>query len=289
MEHRFSNLPRDYGLPFGWWGHRDDPPARRSIVQLLDDGVLDARVAAFLWLVLERRASVVVNAETDGVGKTTLLTALLDFLPPDLTLIYLRGWYERFEFLESVDPACGYMLCNEISHHLPTYLWGRGVRQMFEAMDAGFGMATTVHAANAAEVFTLLSAYPLEVPPALLGRIDLILTLGMGSGASGLLRRLMCLRLVRDDAAAGLPSSVALAERDVLLSPLQSRPGRLVGVLAERFGYDLGRAAEELARREQVLLRLQRDGVTAPDLVREAILAQSGTRLEEGEPRAALD
>lgn len=269
MEQRFINLPKDHQLPFGWWGHRADPPAARSVIDLIEDGVLDTRIAAFLWLALEQRASLVVAAEPHEAGKTTTLTALLDFLPADVQPIYLRGWYERFEFLKTVGPDEGYILCNEISSHLPTYLWGRGVRRMFEAMQLGYGMATTVHASGAAGVFDVLTAYPLEVPLELASQIDLVVTLGVGAGTTGKLRRVMRLELVRPSPDG--PTFEPIAERDVPLGSLASRPGQLLNVLCERFGLDAGASATVLARREQCLARLVRDGVRTPDAVRQAI------------------
>jgi len=56
-------------------------PPRHSIVELIADGVLDAELASLAWLLIEARLPVVVAALARGVGKSTLLEALLDFLP----------------------------------------------------------------------------------------------------------------------------------------------------------------------------------------------------------------
>ena len=56
-------------------------PNSRSIVELIRAGTLDAELAAQLWLLVEARVPIVVAAEAQGVGKSTLLHALLDFLP----------------------------------------------------------------------------------------------------------------------------------------------------------------------------------------------------------------
>ena len=262
--------PWSYAEPFGWWGFSSEGQGR-SIAELIRDDVLTARVAAFLWLALEHRASLVVAAEPHGAGKTTLLTALLDFLPAEAAPTYLRGWYERFEFLDSTTPESAYLLCNEISQHLPTYLWGRGVRRVFEAARQGYGLATTMHATGAAGVLTLLTAYPLEVPIEHAAVLDFVLTLGIGPRRGEVVRRLLRLEEVRLTPDGVLIEP--LAERDVLLSELESRPGQLVGVLGARFGLEPDAAAAELARREQFLRRLVARGVTAPEAVRAAIQA----------------
>lgn len=270
MEYHVNRTAPDRALPFGWWGHRASPERRFSVVDLLQHGNLDARIAAFLWMAIESRASLVVSATLEDAGKTTMLTALLDFLPPEVETLYLRGWYERFDFVETHDPDTTYLLCNEISDNLPTYLWGPGVRRLFEAVERGFSMATTLHVNGAAEMVDVLTAFPLEVPRRLLSNVDFVLTLSGGSRSANFLRRLMRVEMIHpfnDDNV----KIERIAERDVLLSPLVSRPGRLIGVLTERFGIERGYATNELARREQFLERLQRDGLGQSNNMREAI------------------
>jgi len=262
----------DRGEPFGWWGHRSSPARPYTIVDLLHNGNLDARIAAFFWLAIERRASLVVTSTLQDAGKTTLLTALLDFLPQDIERLYLRGWYERFDFIESKDPRTTYLLCNEISDNLPTYLWGPGVQRLFETAALGYPLATTVHGDGAAAMVELLTAYPLDVPLAHLASIDFVLTLGGGSRSSGFLRRLMRVETIdaTDDAGLRIES---IAERDVLLGPLVTRPGQLIGLLTDRFGLPRQEAITQLARREQFLEHLVHEnaGMDSAESVRDAI------------------
>ncbi len=270
MESRLNRTEQDRALPFGWWGHRSSPEQRLSIVDLLKEGNLDARVAAFLWMAVEARASIVVASTIEDAGKTTLLTALLDFLPAEVETIYLRGWYERFDFLDSRDPATTYLLCNEISDNLPTYLWGNGVLRLFESAERGFSLATTIHVDTAGEMIDALSSFPLEVPRRLLGNIDFVLSLSGGIRSSKYLRRLMRVEMLRADHEDVV--SETISERDVMLSPMVSRTGRMIGVLTERFGIDRDYATSEFARREQFLEQLQREELDPTGSVRDALL-----------------
>ena len=74
-------------------------PPRRSIVELIADGVLDAELAALAWLLIEARVPIVVGALARGAGKSTLLEALLDFLPASVRRIDLAGQAEDFAWL----------------------------------------------------------------------------------------------------------------------------------------------------------------------------------------------
>ena len=52
-----------------------------------------------LWLLIEARVPIVVAAEAQCVGKSTLLGALLDFLPPGVRVVELAGEDETFDWL----------------------------------------------------------------------------------------------------------------------------------------------------------------------------------------------
>ena len=181
-----------YDEPFAWWGAVWSPPPERTVVDLITDGVLSAKLAGLLWALLARRASIVVAAGSSGAGKTTLLTALLDFLPSDTRRLYLRGCYESFGFLEdpAVDPARTVLLVNEISAHLPTYLWGPAVRRVFAAAGRGFGLAATAHAASIAELVAGVTGYPLRVPLRDLAAVDVVVLLDAWE-AGGTLHRVV--------------------------------------------------------------------------------------------------
>ncbi|TVR76183.1 MAG: type II secretion system protein E [Sphaerobacteraceae bacterium] len=268
-EHHFAR-PRNYQQPFNWWGYRASPERPLTITELISQGTLDDQLAAFLWVVMEERATIIVAATPQEAGKTTMLTALLDFLPEGIEQIYLRGWYERFEFLEEDrDPTATYLLSNEISSHLPIYMWGRGVRRMFEAASEGYGFGATVHAASAAEVIHMLENYPLEVPQQLLTEIDLVLTMTYRPGVKKPLRRVMRLELIEN--AGQVPAPRILASRDVIGTELQSSPGTLINALVRQFGMEREDATSRLARRSSALTKMVRSETFAPEDVHRAI------------------
>jgi energy-coupling factor transporter ATP-binding protein EcfA2 len=155
-----------YEEPFAWWGPGWQAPAPRDIVGLLRDETIDAWTAANLWAALARRQSLTVVAGESGVGKTTLLTALLDFLPPGTRRVYLRGCFESFAFLSdpSIAPSQTALLINEISPHLPVYLWGPAVSRILEAAQRGFTLLATAHADSVHELVGALTGSPLRIP-----------------------------------------------------------------------------------------------------------------------------
>lgn len=258
-----------YDEPFGWWGYHWSAPQPRSLVWLIQAGSLDTRLAAFLSLAIELRRTVIVVAEPQEAGKTTLLTALLDFRSPETEPIYLRGWYERFSFLDSVPPERAYLLCNEISAHLPTYLWGQGVRRVFEAGMKGYAFVTTMHATSASDAADLLMRYPLEIPAQHIAAIDLVVSLDIGYVNNRLVRRIMRVEQV-------LPHQDGfrldtLAERPLLRADLEQRTGRMIAAIAGWANVSDDEAARMFSRRERLLQSWLSDGTVEVDDVRAAI------------------
>lgn len=132
-----------------YWHYESRRPL--SVAQIIALGSVDIETAALIWLLLERGASLTVAGPTDpqpGVGKTTTLNALLQFLPEGTALVYMSGMYENFAFtrLPDIDPATTYALCNEVSDHLPIYMWGRIARRYLTLPSQGYHVATSVHA-----------------------------------------------------------------------------------------------------------------------------------------------
>jgi hypothetical protein len=87
----------------GWWGYHWAAPQPLSITRIIAAGSLDAELAALLWILVEGRVPLVVAAEAPLAGKSTTLTALLDFLPSSVRRVFLRGWTEDFSWLPDAD------------------------------------------------------------------------------------------------------------------------------------------------------------------------------------------
>lgn len=153
-------------VPFLWWGPSGIPPARRNLGWLVEQGTLSAPAAGLLAAAVACRLSLAVVAERSGAGKTTLLTAALARLPPDARRIYPRGQWEPFSFLGEPDvrPERDVLLINEISPHLPGYLWGAGVGRVLDAARLGFAIYATAHAADAAGLCRVLAEPGLSLP-----------------------------------------------------------------------------------------------------------------------------
>ncbi|MGH2401211.1 MAG: hypothetical protein ACRDE6_00740 [Candidatus Limnocylindria bacterium] len=143
-------------FPEGWWGYHWAPPRPMSAVELIGTPTIDSRLMATLWAVVSRRRSVMLSSEAPQAGKTTALSALVDFLPDDTTGIFVRGWWEEYDWLDEIPPDTGYLLINEMSDHLPIYVWGRAARGALMLAGKGWGLGATMHADSLPEALDAL-------------------------------------------------------------------------------------------------------------------------------------
>lgn len=202
----------------GRWAVRPVPPEPRSIVELIQTGTLDAELAATIWLLIEGRVPLLVAAGRPGVGASTLLAALLEFIPPELRVVELRGADETFDWLPQASelgwpgvarrPAEGapfrpedtVLLAAELSDHAPAATWGEAARIAVRAAAIGYGLAATIQGDSLDDVFEALRASPIGLGDDELSRLGVVLVLRQSAGGH---RRVAAAHYVRPVARDG--------------------------------------------------------------------------------------
>lgn len=202
----------DTSPALGRWAFRPIPPEPRSIAELIRTGTLDAELAATIWLLIEARVPLLVAGGHQGVGKSTLLGALLDFLPPELRVVELRGADETFEWLPQASelgwpgvarrPADGspirpedtVLLVPELSDRTPAYTWGDAARIAVRAAAIGYGLVATIHGNSLDDAFEELRASPVGLGDDELSRLGVVLVLRQIGGGP---RRVVAAHYVR--------------------------------------------------------------------------------------------
>jgi hypothetical protein len=177
------------------WAMRLVPPEPRSIVQLLRDRTLDPELAAHLWLLVGAGVPVVVAAGPQHAGKTTLLNAVLDFLPGERHIVELAGEGETFGWLpqatelgwpgvarpaadhDPIRPATTVLYAHELSDHTPAYTWDAAARVFVRAASIGYQLAATIHADSLEDVFEMLRWPPVRLTDDELSHLGIVLIL----------------------------------------------------------------------------------------------------------------
>ncbi|MGB2819652.1 MAG: hypothetical protein WBF17_01625 [Phycisphaerae bacterium] len=117
-----------------------------SIVDLMDAGTVTPELAAYSLAAIGGGASLLVGAVPGGAGKTTVMGALLNFVPPDAQLAAADGMAAIRLGAEAPRPRRCY-ICHEIGRGpYYAYLWGPELRAYFDLPAAGHMLATNLHA-----------------------------------------------------------------------------------------------------------------------------------------------
>jgi hypothetical protein len=284
-------------FPEGWWGYHWEPPTPMSVVELIGTPAIDARLMATLWVVVDRRRSVMLSSEAPQAGKTTLLSALVDFLPAGTTGIFVRGWWEEYDWLDDIEPGTGYLLINEMSDHLPVYVWGRAARGALILAGRGWGIGATMHADSLPEAIEGLRS-GLGATDADLAGLTIYLQFSAYLTPAGMYRRVEEAWHLRLDADGGLAPvrlgaieggrspSLTGAQRMPVPPMLTSDEGRSArpflhdtdgyAVLAASLGLTAEAFEAELAHRSAFLEELAERGVCDPPSVAAAIRGRTG-------------
>jgi hypothetical protein len=193
-----------------WWHY--DSRRQLSTAQIIALGSVDVKTVALVWLMLEHGASLTVAGPTDpqpGIGKTTTLNALLQFLPEGTALAYMSGMYEDFAFtqLPDIDPASTYALCNEVSDHLPIYMWGRVARRYLALPTRGYHIATSVHADTIDDVIYMYQ-HDLRVSVEDVRQLGLVVNIGLVGNLYPLRRRWLTTHFLQPQVDPNCPDAV---------------------------------------------------------------------------------
>ena len=165
------------------------------MVDLIRSGTLDTQLAAHLWLLFESRVPVIVAATVDGVGRSTLLDALLGFLPAGVRVVELAGRDEDFAWLPQATelgwpgvarPIEGsapirsdttVLRITEFSDGLPAHTWGAAARVAVRAASIGYGLAATIRGDSLDDVFEMLRQPPVQLTDDELSHLGVVIVL----------------------------------------------------------------------------------------------------------------
>ena len=288
-------MPPGFGppsLPPAWWGSDGGgEPVERSITALIADRTLDAELAALLWLLIEAGVPIVVAGPRRS-GRTTVLTALLAFLPPESRTILLEGGDEDFGSVpEAVElgwrrevraPAPvlrlpgTVLLAAELADRPPLGVWGERALIVVRALSLGYGLAATIEAAGLDEAFAALRGGDVGAGADELAGLGIVIVLG--GRVDGAAPSIMVAHYVRPPArdphghVQRLPPAV-LAARDARSGRLEDFSWGIVDELAGRTGRRPIDLEREQAMRSGLLARLAAAGIGDPVEVREAVAA----------------
>lgn len=169
-----------------------------SIVDLMRAGTISADMAAFSFCAVRAGASLLTAARPGGAGKTTLMAAMLAFLPRGEELRTVGNGASRVPRGNSRHGReC--LLCHEIGQGLYFgYLWGREAAAFFQANARGVRVASNLHADTIEDIYAELTRPEIAVAESDLARVGLVAFMAMRSTGAGVVRRVSSLHAAAD-------------------------------------------------------------------------------------------
>jgi flagellar protein FlaI len=182
-----------FGTAFTIRKFRDDP---YSIIDLINIDTFTEEMAAYLWICLENRASIMILGGT-AAGKTTALNALACLIKPGSKIITIEETaelnlsHENWVSLiarqsyglggNSIGEVALFDLVKTSMRHRPDVLIvgevrGQEAYVLFQALATGHGGMCTMHAENLDSAVKRLTQKPMEISPAYIPLMNLVIS-----------------------------------------------------------------------------------------------------------------
>jgi len=161
-----------------------------SIVDLIRAGTINVEMAACALRAMESGASLLTGAVPGGAGKTTLMAAILNFLPPGVPIATVDHPAVIAEGLRQAasEPVC-YLAHEFGSGRYYGYIWGRDVADFLSLAEGPRQVASCLHADTLEQLTEIVCSPPLRASRENLGKIGLILFMHVSAGPGGYQRR----------------------------------------------------------------------------------------------------
>ncbi|MCL6579308.1 MAG: type II/IV secretion system ATPase subunit [Candidatus Bathyarchaeota archaeon] len=274
-KHRLAVCYRREVTPFGTAftirKFREDP---YSIIDLINLGTYSEEMAAYFWLCLENRASIMVLGGT-AAGKTTALNALACLIKPGSKIITIEETaelnlpHENWVSLiarqsyglggTSVGEVTLFDLVKTSMRHRPDILIvgeirGQEAYVLFQALATGHGGMCTMHAENLDSAVKRLTSKPMDISPAYIPLMNIVLSVQRVHLTKGTekkaYRRVIDVNEIADyeDYRSALKWN---PNKDVYVSSFDK--SLMLSRISERIGVTKKELIEELNRRKDVL------------------------------------
>ena len=170
---------------------REDPV---TVIDLLNFGTMDHRIAAYAWLLMEHRASTIIVGATAS-GKTTFLNAMLSMQRPASKILTIEevqeinipheNWISMLSrpsyglSAEKIGEVSLFDLVKAAMRMRPDMLAvgeirGEEAYVLFQAISTGHGGICTLHAEEVTSAMQRLTSKPMDVAPAYIAYLDLV-------------------------------------------------------------------------------------------------------------------
>jgi flagellar protein FlaI len=287
-----------FGTAFTIRKFRDDP---YSIIDLINIGTFTEDMAAYLWICLENRASVMVLGGT-AAGKTTALNALGCLIKPGSKIMTIEetaelnlsheNWVSLIARQSyglgggSVGEVALFDLVKTCMRHRPDLMIvgevrGQEAYVLFQALATGHGGMCTMHAENVQSAVKRLTQKPMDISPAYIPLMNIVMSVQrvhlLKNGQKRAFRRVLSVNEIVDYEKYVNPYKWDPV-KDQQVPDLDS--SFLLTSISERLGLTRKQLLAEMKRRSNVLRWMRQSNIRSYKEVA-AIIAEYYARPKE--------
>lgn len=242
----------------------DDP---WTITKFIESKTLTSEAAAFIWQIMQYELSVLVVGGTAS-GKTSMLNALSNFIPPNQRIVSIEDtaelklasflyWVPMMTRSENAEGkgkvTMEDLLVNSLRMRPDRILVGEvrksaDAETLFEAIHTGHSCYATFHANNAREAIARLTSEPVNVPKALLPAINIMLV-QFRNRRTGTRRTFEVAEILEDNKTNPLFSYDA--KKDILVESKKSE--RVMNELSMLTGLSISELKKDLEQKKNIL------------------------------------
>ncbi len=241
---------------------------------------------AYLWFVVEHKVNILIAGGT-GAGKTTMLNALVGFIPPEDKIISIEDTRELRLPHENWIPAVVragfgiesktgekygeitmFDLLKESFRQNPDYVIvgevrGKEASVLFQGMASGHPSIGTIHGGSVEDIIKRIETPPISLPPELVESLDLILIMSHALQFGKSFRRLKKASEIIDiDRNTGRAHVNDVFEWDPAKDVLIKKNSYLLQKISSEYGLPLTEIEKEIENRLEYLKWLDRNNIT---------------------------
>ncbi len=260
-----------FGTAFTIRKFREDP---YSIVDLINIGTFSEEMAAYFWMCLENRSSIMVLGGT-AAGKTTALNSLACLIKPGSKIITIEetaelnlphdNWVSLIARQSyglggsGVGEVALFDLVKTSMRHRPDIMIVGEVRGneayvLFQALATGHGGMCTMHAENLDSAVKRLTQKPMDISPAYIPLMNIVLSIQrvhlVKNNEKKAYRRVITVNEIADYENYKTPCKWQPAKDE---HPMDFDKSTLLTSIAERQGVTKKDLVDEIGRRRDVL------------------------------------
>ena len=258
-----------------------------SVIDLINFGTINVDIAAYLWMLMEAKMSIMVIGST-GSGKTTILNAITGLVNPDYKIFSVedvaeinikhQNWFSlvsRVGFGPEGEGEIGlYDLIKSGVRHRPDYIVVGEIRGseayvMFQAMATGHGGLCTMHADSLESGSKRLQQKPMDIPASYMALMNCAIVIRRVEGSDGKsTRRAISVQEIKT--SDSYHNAFKWDPKADYFNP-QLEDSEMLGRISSQTGKSVDEILEEMEKRKIVLKWLVQRGVRAYDKVAETV------------------